>query len=407
MTFPSFNYDSLILMTIVNLLTTGGVMMFIWNVDRPGPGLVQMAWGDLLIGFGLLIAALRTVIPGGPILLVSNLAMFAGVMLIWTGVRAFRGIRRLPVTLILAISAVYSATFVYWIFFNNDAEARIFAGCVALGLITVLTAAAMLTDVPLEDRRLYYFSGTLLSFHAFALALRAGWAVTHAQGAGLFAGSPADFTVMFTMNFLVTGCCLAVATASSRKLYHTTRKLALHDPLTQLPNRRMFEDRLRELTNAGGESNVALIYLDLDNFKLVNDTFGHSAGDMVLRSLAERIKEQFTERGFPARLGGDEFVILIENVRSRQAAFKVMGSMIRAIHREIAIGDTAVCIDVSGGLAMYPEDAASLSELIDVADRSMYRAKCRQRAFKAFTDHTAATQLETSPKSIAQTSLTA
>jgi diguanylate cyclase (GGDEF)-like protein len=163
----------------------------------------------------------------------------------------------------------------------------------------------------------------------------------------------------------------------------------------------MFEDRLRELTGMGGQSNVALIYLDLDNFKLVNDTFGHSGGDKVLRIIGERLTARFTENGFAARLGGDEFVILIEDVQSRQAAFAVMGSMIRAIQAEMSIDDAAVSIDVSGGMAMYPEDAISLSELTDVADRSMYRAKSLNREFRAFADHLPSAEFEPTPKSLA------
>lgn len=401
MQLPNFSYDSLVLMTIVNLITTGSVMMFVWNADRPGPGLMQMAWGDLLIGFGLLIAALRNVLPGGGVVLFSNLAIFAGVMLILSGVRAFRGFRPIPVSAMLAIAGPYLAAFSYFIFLDNNPAARVFIGSAVLSVLTLCTAGVMFFNVPSEDRRLYYFSGTILTIHALALLLRAAWAMTHTQGANLFAGSPPDFTAMFTLNFVVTGCCLAVATASSRKLYHSTRTLALHDPLTQLPNRRMFEDRLSELARASEQSSVALIYLDLDNFKVINDTFGHSGGDQVLRIIGQRLTAQFTEAGFPARLGGDEFVVLIEGVKSRSAGFAVMGRMIRAIQSEILIGQSNVYLDVSGGMAIFPEDVASLSELTDVADRCMYRAKCRHRQFPSFADQLPNTAFSPSPKSLA------
>jgi diguanylate cyclase (GGDEF)-like protein len=145
-------------------------------------------------------------------------------------------------------------------------------------------------------------------------------------------------------------------------------------------------------------TNVALIYLDLDDFKIVNDTFGHNGGDQVLCTIGERLLAGFNEGGFPARLGGDEFVVLVEDVKSRTAAFAVMTRVIRAIQTEIAVGESSVCVDVSGGMAMFPEDVSSLAELTGVADRCMYRAKCRHRQFAAFTDPLPATGFSPPPK---------
>jgi GGDEF domain-containing protein len=119
-------------------------------------------------------------------------------------------------------------------------QARVILSSLTLGLIAVLMAFWMHTEVPQQDFRLYFFSATLLGFHALSWGLRAATAFTHRENFIYLSGSPADDTAFFTLNFLVTGFCLAIATASSRKIYHTTRKLALHDPLTQWPNRWMF-----------------------------------------------------------------------------------------------------------------------------------------------------------------------
>jgi diguanylate cyclase (GGDEF)-like protein len=388
-------------MTIVNLLTTGSVMMFVWNVDRPGPGLTQMALGVLLAGFGLLASALRNVIPGDAAILLSNLVVVAGSILLLIGVRAFRGFRAVPGTLIACFAAVYTGAIAHWLFVENDPSARVAIASVTLAVLSVMKAGAMLLDLPQEDRRIYVFSAVLFSLHAVALGLRAAWAVTHRLGNGILAGSPPDLTSLFTLNFVVTGCCVAVATASSRKLYHSTRKLALHDPLTQLPNRRMFEDRIAELRKAGSQSSVALVYLDLDNFKAINDMFGHSGGDEVLCVIGQRLISEFAGAGFPARLGGDEFIVLVENVKSRPAAFAVMEKMIRAIQAQMMIGNQSVYIEVSGGMALYPEDAASLTELADVADRCMYRSKRRHEQFSSFANHIPRSTFAPSPKTIA------
>ncbi len=125
MTLLHIGYDSLVLMTIVNLLTTGSVMIFIWNADRPGPGLTRVACGDLLIGSGLLVSALGNLIPGGSVTLISNLAIFAGAISFLTGVRAFRGFRTLRVPLIAAASAIYAGPLIYWLLIHDDMPVRI------------------------------------------------------------------------------------------------------------------------------------------------------------------------------------------------------------------------------------------------------------------------------------------
>jgi len=389
MNLPHFSYDSLVLMTIVNLVTTGSVMLFIWNADRPGPGLKQMALGDLVVGFGLLAFALKTVIPGGAMILFPNLAVFAGAMLMLNGVRAFRGYGPVPAWLAALAFAIYACVLTYATFVNNNLGLRVSVGSIALGTISASMMAAMLASPPRDDRQLYYFSGALFGLHAFSLGLRA-----------LLGGPTLDVAVIFTLNLVVTGCCLGVATASSRKLYHSTRKLALHDPLTQLPNRRMFEDRLADLCRLPVRPFVALIYLDLDNFKVVNETFGHRGGDQVLQVVGERLLAQSARDGFPARIGGDEFVVVLENAKSRPEVLSLMGSLIRAIRTEIRIGQQGVLLEVSGGVALFPEDAETLPELLDVADRCMYRAKRRQRKFAPFTDPITTPQFSPTPKSL-------
>src|SRR5262249_20167121 len=99
----------------------------------------------------------------------------------------------------------------------------------------------------------------------------------------------------------------------TRQLHH----LAHHDPLTQLPNRRKLSTHLAgALTRAGAQQRVALLFVDLDNFKSINDTLGHSFGDRVLQLIAERLRSATGNIGLLARLGGDEFTVLLENVRS-------------------------------------------------------------------------------------------
>jgi diguanylate cyclase (GGDEF)-like protein len=405
MNFPHITYDSLILRTIVNLFTTGAMMLFIWNADRPGPGLTEIALGDILIGLGLAIAGLRNIVPSESVIPLSHFAVFAGALLMLNGVRLFRGFGALPGWLNAAASVTYAAPLLYLTFVHDDMPARVMLSSAALGVMAVLMVVALLTDTPREDFRLYLFSATLMSFHALSLGLRVVWAFTHRENGIYVTGSPADYTAFITLNFMVTGCCVAIATASSRKLYHSTRKLALHDPLTKLPNRRMFEDRMSELCKLETQTNTALIYIDVDDFKVINETFGHSGGDQVLKVIGERLMAGVAEMGLTVRLGGDEFVILLENVAARSAAFLVMDKAIRSIQTAMTVGDHCVRLKVSSGLALYPEDVKCLSDLTDVADQRMYRAKRLQRRFGPYAGSIAESRLNASPLNASPKSL--
>jgi diguanylate cyclase (GGDEF)-like protein len=389
MSLPHFSYDSLVLMTIVNLLTTGSVMMFIWNADRPGPGLTRIALGDLLIGVGLLLASLRNLTPVGVVALTASVAVFAGAISLLAGIRAFRGFRPLPTSVIAGASALYTCPLIYWFFVHHDASARVAFASVWMAIIVFLLMGAILGELPREDRRLYLFIGALYGLQAVSLLIRAAWAITHTMSPNFLVGSPADFTAMLTLNFVTTGCGFAVAIASSRKLYRDTRRLALRDPLTQLPNRRMLDERLVALREEHGRSRqvVALIYFDLDNFKGINDTFGHHGGDEVLQTVGQRLRAWTSTRdelAFPARLGGDEFVVVLERVRSRAVACALMENIARELEAGMMVDGESLFLGVSCGLALYPEDVKCVTELMDAADDSMYRAKREARQFAAF-----------------------
>jgi diguanylate cyclase (GGDEF)-like protein len=381
MNLPHFSYDSLVLMTIVNLLTTGTVMLFVWNAGRPGPGLTSIAIGDLLLGIGLLISVLRNLSPTVAILLLSNFALFAGSVFLLTGIRAFRGFPALPVSALSAGSAAYLSALSYWVLVHNQRSARVVLVSLVLAAGSVAMGMAMARELPSEDRRLYIFAASLFGIHSVALTMRAVWAFTHTMSNNVLAGGPADFTVMFTMNLVTTGSGIAVAVASNRKLYHTTKALAMRDPLTNLPNRRMLDERLADLREIrfGTWPGVALIYLDLDDFKTINDSLGHHLGDEVLRVFAQRLRSFSAGHGFPARLGGDEFILLFEGIGSRAAACDLMNEVLRFVQQDIVVGNQKLAIKVSCGLAVYPDDVKRVSDLVNAADTSMYREK-RDRA---------------------------
>ena len=165
---------------------------------------------------------------------------------------------------------------------------------------------------------------------------------------------------------------------------------ALHDGLTGLPNRALMAEQIEAALGrqAGGPAGVAVLLADLDDFKLVNDTWGHAAGDELLCQVARRLSAAVRTGDIVARFGGDEFVILCENVSLAQAE-AVAARMIDALHEPFRVGGQAAYVAVSIGIALSPpQDAASL---LQYADTAMYEAKARGRGQLQVFDVTLAT----------------
>jgi diguanylate cyclase (GGDEF)-like protein/PAS domain S-box-containing protein len=154
--------------------------------------------------------------------------------------------------------------------------------------------------------------------------------------------------------------------------------LALHDPLTDLANKRLMRDRLDVALSAARrkETGVALMFIDLDGFKPVNDAHGHAAGDTVLRTIAMRLTETARGTDTIARIGGDEFVVLSPDYDSRSGIERFARRIIESISEPIALADGAsVRVSASLGVALYPEDGSDGQTLLKRADAAMYQAK--------------------------------
>ncbi|MGI4796248.1 MAG: putative bifunctional diguanylate cyclase/phosphodiesterase [Janthinobacterium lividum] len=154
-------------------------------------------------------------------------------------------------------------------------------------------------------------------------------------------------------------------------------RLAHHDPLTELPNRTVLQQRLERL--ASGSEPAALLLVDLDGFKTVNDDLGHQAGDHVLREVAARLLTCVQVTDTVARVGGDEFALLLLGIDCDWRATEIADEVIRAIGRPIALEQHTVTIGASVGSALHPRDAATADELRLSADLALYQAKAEGR----------------------------
>jgi diguanylate cyclase len=152
---------------------------------------------------------------------------------------------------------------------------------------------------------------------------------------------------------------------------------ALHDPLTDLANRSLFFDRLNQsLQGARREGKkVALVMLDLDGFKAVNDAFGHPVGDELLKQVAQRLQEGLRATDTAARIGGDEFAWILPRVAGREAAQVMVRKRLSKLHGTYSVRNQTVEVGVSAGIALYPDDGRDVNTLMRNADSAMYSAK--------------------------------
>jgi diguanylate cyclase (GGDEF)-like protein len=180
-----------------------------------------------------------------------------------------------------------------------------------------------------------------------------------------------------------------------RELVH----LATHDGLTGLPNRMLFMQKLEvaieEATRR--KERLAVLFVDLDCFKQINDQFGHSIGDKVLAAVAQRLKRVLCTADLAARLGGDEFIVLIEGPRSAEAAPGIAARIMGTLNEELSVDGQSMTVGASIGISQFPDDSATAEELLLHADAAMYAAKSGGRcAYLRYRDVLEARELKQS-----------
>ncbi len=182
-----------------------------------------------------------------------------------------------------------------------------------------------------------------------------------------------------TQQLAVTIKQLEVEIKERKRISAKLHFLANHDSLTGLPSLRLGRDRLMHaLAEARRNGQIcAIMFLDLDGFKQINDKYGHESGDRVLKAIAECIKAEIRETDTAARIGGDEFIVVLSSIPEVSIIERIASSLIRQIGLPIDIGDAEVCVGASIGISLYPENGSEAYELIRVADKAMYRVKAQ------------------------------
>ncbi len=163
------------------------------------------------------------------------------------------------------------------------------------------------------------------------------------------------------------------STRGLRRQAAQAEHVALHDPLTGLPNRELFRRRVEQATRRSGSCAVVLV--DLDRFKEVNDSLGHHAGDELLRTVGERLGEMLRTDDLVARLGGDEFGLLLPGLGDREAARQLVELVSRHVSTEVVLDGVALTVEASFGIALHPADGDDVEDLLRSADAAMYQGK--------------------------------
>lgn len=192
-----------------------------------------------------------------------------------------------------------------------------------------------------------------------------------------------------TKQLVSTNRSLEKEIGERRRAEDNLKHLAHHDALTNLPNRLLLDARLEHAIERAHRSNtqVAVLFMDLDNFKNINDSLGHAAGDELLRMVAERLRGCIREDDTVARLGGDEFVVVMEQIDSQQMTAHLAQKLMSALEEKFEIQNQALFVGTSIGISLFPKDGEFTEQLITNADAAMYRAKEQGRRNYQFYTH--------------------
>ncbi len=195
-----------------------------------------------------------------------------------------------------------------------------------------------------------------------------------------------EIAVEVNANFLEYGgeeynCAFIRDVTEKKKSEQIIWRQANYDSLTELPNRRMFEDRLDQEVRKSQRTNspFAILFIDLDDFKDVNDTHGHDAGDALLRKVAQRLRSCVRDTDTVARLGGDEFTVIMCGVQGRAPIERVCSQILKSLSKPYRLKGEVAHISASIGITVYPDDATTVEELLVNADLAMYAAKQQGR----------------------------
>ncbi len=184
------------------------------------------------------------------------------------------------------------------------------------------------------------------------------------------------------INLIEVNLNLQIEAEEHRITRKKLQEMAFYDNLTKVANRHSFEDKAKDVIQTATENNqqLAILFIDLNNFKTINDTFGHEVGDKVLKLVANKIKRNIRSSDTVARFGGDEFVIILEDYKLKQVNKKHIEAIRSTLNESILIDEHVIELRASIGISVFPRDGDNLKQLLLSADSKMYKQKQKRNA---------------------------
>ncbi|MGL4290502.1 MAG: GGDEF domain-containing protein, partial [Phreatobacter sp.] len=343
--------------------------------NRSESSLVFWGSANLLGSLGLVMLGLRGVAPDRLSIDLANATLFLGYMLNWAGMRRFCN-RGISWRWIVAPSVLW-LLLCQWPAFYASVEWRVAVNSAIMGLIALASAGTLWS---LKGERLVsrYPAAVWLMIHAGVFLARIPFALSAPMPQGHQVMASASVTLLlFEALFHVTIISFLQLSMAKDRAENRYRKAAETDVLTGLPNRRAFFERAERGVAAAveGGRQAAVLVIDIDRFKTINDTFGHAGGDRVLIGVAEAIRHHLRPGDTFGRLGGEEFGCLLADTGQASALVVAEGLRRRIASLNIRNGGAQIRISVSIGVAALRGRGATLGQLLDEADAGLYEAK--------------------------------
>lgn len=363
---------TLLYMALVAVLTAGAS-----RLARPVPGLRLLAGGLSAICVGSVFELTLVVWYGPRAYLLCSMLNFTGVALIVQSAHAFRGVSPVPLRYFAWLFSLTAIPYCYFMFVSDNVDFRSALTSAAHGIMLAEASICLMRGIPASMRSVNIPIGLCAACVAATRLLGSVLTVESVRHAIPIPVSRVDLANSLGSSMFVTALAFGMVVAALQKLREESARQAQFDVLTGLPNRRRIMEHLLQLEKKSRRlgQRVSILYLDLNDFKAVNDRLGHDAGDRVLGDVSAGIREILPPGQFFGRIGGDEFIVVIEAGRSELNA--VAGQIAGVVAR---IADSrGLHLGVSCGLAVFPDDGATVHDVLREADFRMYAEKQRRR----------------------------
>ncbi|MEW6169524.1 MAG: GGDEF domain-containing protein [Pseudomonadota bacterium] len=367
---------TLVIDTCVAALFSTIAMIYVWLVHRRDPAIRYWSLSFLVLGLSMALIAAHRLLPTAITVAVSNVLAVGGLVLMRTGTAIFARRPRYPLLGVFLLALIAGVS-VGWGVISPDYRVRVTVFGLIMSLLVMLMASDLWAARHGQQRLIVLSMAVLYAILVVMTLVRSAHAYWVDAGDTLFRGGVIEALFFFVTQAALFFVPFGFLLMTSQRLQLRLDRLANEDELTGVLNRRAFLARSLELLASTRSDATALMVLDIDNFKALNDSHGHAAGDAVLRQFARLIAAQLRPQDLFARVGGEEFWVLLPDTDA--AGAQALAERLRAAVENAAMlfGRTRLAVTVSIGVS--PVHEADISGALAAADRAMYEAKSRGR----------------------------